>query len=320
MDIRQSKLWAKYLQELGWQTIPISPIYQMYLRKIPFFGATAKLPKLKLPIPFKEIDRVAAENNIFMLKIEPEIEEGEERNESVVSLLKANGFQKDHWALSPTRTIQIDLTKVEDELLKNLEKDTRYNVRLAAKRGVAVKETNDFEEFKNLYFNTAKRKGFWPAKKELETLWRVFSQEKSASILTAYYNNKALASTLLLFTKVGHLGANATQDAGIPKSLSEAKSFSYVASYQHAASSPEHREVMAPYLLLWQAMRFLKKKGCLMFDLEGIYDPRIPSTRKWKGFTLFKRGFGGREVEYIGSFVKYPKLWAKALFLPTRFF
>ncbi|MDP2721079.1 MAG: peptidoglycan bridge formation glycyltransferase FemA/FemB family protein [bacterium] len=295
MDIRQSDLWAKYLQELGWQTIPISPLFQIYLRKVPFFGATAKLPKLRLPIPFKEIGRVAAENNIFMLKLEPDIEAGEERNESVVSLLKANGFQKDRWALSPTRTIQIDLTKSEEDLLKGMEKDTRYNVRLAAKRGVIVRKTNDFAEFKNLYFNTAKRKGFWPARKEIETLWRVFSREKAANILTAYYKGRALASTILLDSnEVGY--------------------------YQHAASSTEHREVMAPYLLLWEAMKFIKNKGCKMLDLEGIYDPRMPSTKKWKGFTLFKRGFGGREVEYIGSFVKYPRLWSKLLFLPTRVF
>jgi lipid II:glycine glycyltransferase (peptidoglycan interpeptide bridge formation enzyme) len=67
-------------------------------------------------------------------------------------------------------------------------------------------------------------------------------------------------------------------------------------------------------------MRFLKKKGCKLLDLEGIYDPRNPVTKRWRGFTLFKRGFGGREVEYIGSFVKYPKLWSKILFLPARFF
>src|SRR3972149_3712931 len=102
MEIRQSDLWAKYLEELGWQAEKISPDFYIYLRKIPFFGTTAKLPKLKLPIPFKEIRALIAKNNIFMLKLEPDIEVGEEKNESVLSLLNTNGFQNDRWALSPT--------------------------------------------------------------------------------------------------------------------------------------------------------------------------------------------------------------------------
>jgi len=333
MDIRQSNLWAKYLEELGWQTVELPPNFFVYLKKIPFLGATIKIPRAALPIPFKEIGRLASSKNAFFVKLEPSIETSESNVSSVLSLLNTNGYTNERWALNPLRTIQIDLTKSEEELFANLEKDTRYNVRLAGRRGVAVKQTNDLEAFKNLYFTTAKRKGFWPAKKELETLWRIFSKNNAAHILTAFYKNEPLASTLLLhITNKGYLGAKATQDARIPKSspqsghraqsdlLSEAKSFSYAASYYHAASAEKYREVMAPYFLLWQAMRFLKRRGCTIFDLEGIADPRIPSTKKWKGFTLFKKGFGGREVEYLGSFTKYYKLWSKILFLPTRFF
>ena len=322
MDIRQSSSWAKYLEELGWQAVELTSNFFVYFKPIPFLGATIKIPRALLPIPFKEIDQLAVDKNAFFVKLEPKIETAESNVNNILSLLKTNGYTNDRWALNPTHTIQIDLTKNEDELLAAMEKDTRYSIRLAAKRGVEVKQTNDIEQFKNLYFATAKRKGFWPAKRELEALWKVFSKEKVAAILTAFYNDEALASTLLLYfhNKEGHLGAKATQDARIPKLMSKANSFSYMASYYHAASSEKHREVMAPYLLLWESMRFLKKKGCAVFDLEGIHDPRIPSTKGWKGFTLFKKGFGGREVEYLGSFVKYYKLWSKILFLPTRFF
>ena len=294
-DVRQSDLWGKYLEELGWQTAQLIPGYFAYSRKIPFLGTIVKIPRAVFPIPFKEIEGLIQKANVFLLKLEPSIETSVERLENILSLIHNNGFALDRWSLSPTRTIKIDLKKSEDELLKSMEKDTRYSVRLAIRRGVEVRETNDFEQFKQMYFDTARRKKFWPAKKEIETLWKVFHKEKAATILAAYYNDEVLASTLLLFHgKVGH--------------------------YQHAASAEAHRDVMSPYLLLWQVMRFLKKKGCETFDLEGIYDPRYPATKKWKGFTLFKRGFGGREVEYIGSFVKYPKIWSKILFLPTRFF
>ena len=295
MDIRQSSLWAKYLAELGWQAKRLDSNLFTYVKKIPFLGGLIKIPRAPLPLPFKKIDELASSENAIFVKLEPAIETKNITAASTLNLLKGYGFAQDRWSLNPTTTIQIDLTKTEDELLKAMEKDTRYNVRLAIRKGVVVKETNNFEEFKNLYFQTAARKRFWPAKKELETLWQVFSEENAAAILTAFYNGEPLASTLLMDSnKAGY--------------------------YYHAASTNEHREVMAPYLLLWESIRYLKKKGCEIFDLEGIVDPRIPSTKGWKGFTLFKRGFGGREVEHIGPFTKYYKLWAKAFFFPSRFF
>jgi lipid II:glycine glycyltransferase (peptidoglycan interpeptide bridge formation enzyme) len=332
VGIRQSDFWAKYLQELGWQAKRLDSNLFAYVKKIPFLGSLIKIPRAPLPLPFKKIDELASSENAIFVKLEPAIETKNITAASTLNLLKGYGFAQDRWSLNPTKTIVVDLTKSEEELLKGMEKDTRYNVHLAIRKGVVVKETNNFEEFKNLYFQTAARKRFWPAKKELEALWKVFSKEKAASILTAFYQNEPLASTLLLYINKAHLGAKATQDAREPKSspcngrrtrsvlLSVAKSFSYVASYYHAASAVENRKVMAPYLLLWEAIRFLKKKGCTSFDLEGIYDSRIPSTKGWKGFTLFKKGFGGREVEYLGSFTKYYKLWSKVLFFPSRFF
>ena len=295
LDVRQSSLWGKYLEELSWQAIELKNGYFAFVRNLPLLGSTIKIPRAALPIPFKEIDGIAGKYNAFLVKLEPSIERAGQHSAAIRQLLGANGFSFDRWALCPTRTIQIDLTKSEDELLKAMEKDTRYSVRLAIRRGVKVEQTDDFAQFKTLYFATAKRKRFWVAKRELEALWKVFSKEKAAAILTAFYKEEPVASTLLLFH--------------------EKKGY-----YYHAASSEKHRDVMAPYLLLWQVVRFLKSKNCALLDLEGIYDPRNPVTKRWKGFTLFKRGFGGREVEYIESFVKYPRLWSKLLFLPTRFF
>ncbi|OGY24118.1 MAG: hypothetical protein A2172_01070 [Candidatus Woykebacteria bacterium RBG_13_40_15] len=295
MDIRQSKLWAAYLERLGWESIKLHNNFFAYGRKIPFFGSVIKIPRLPLPIPIKEIDGLAKNKTAFMVKIEPMIEKDDTKACKLQSSLKDAGFLFDRWALNPTATIQIDLTKSEELLLKEMEKDTRYNIRLAERKGVTVKETNNLEQFKQIFYETGKRKGFWIPKKELEVVWSTFSKENSAFILTAFYQNEPIASTILL-------------------------SSNRVALYYHAASLNIHREVMAPYLLLWESMKFLKNKGVEIFDLEGIKDPRFPDTKKWGGFTLFKKGFGGIEIIYLGSFVKYYKLWAKALFFPTRFF
>lgn len=229
-----------------------------------------------------------------MVKLDPDIEAGGGETENIETLLKKAGFKKDNWSLSPTKTFVIDLSLSEETLLKNLEKDTRYNVRLAERSGLIVKE-GSFEEFKKLYFDTAQRKRFWPAKTELEALWKIFSKEKAVIILTAYLQQKPLASALFLINEE-------------------------YAHYYHAASSPINRNLMAPYLLLWESMLMLKQKGVKSLDLEGIYDGRYKATRGWKGFTLFKKGFGGVEKEFIGSYVKYPTIWSKILFFPSRFF
>ncbi len=230
-----------------------------------------------------------------MVKVEPDLLTDNPKAEEVIDKFKKHGFHQDSWTLNPSKTIQVDLTKSEDDLLKSFDKDTRYNIRLAGRKGVVVKQSDDFNEFKNLYFATAKRKGFWPAKKELETLWQVFSKENSAAILTAYFDGEPIASALLIFADG-------------------------MGQYQHAASMDQHRDVMAPYLLLWESIKFLKKRGCKILDLEGLYDSRYKSTNNWKGFSLFKKGFGGKEIEYIGSFVKYPKFWSKLLFLLGKVF
>jgi lipid II:glycine glycyltransferase (peptidoglycan interpeptide bridge formation enzyme) len=66
-------------------------------------------------------------------------------------------------------------------------------------------------------------------------------------------------------------------------------------------------------LLVWGAIKLGKKMNCLRLDFEGIADERFPMTKKWEGFSRFKRGFGGNEVKYIGSFKKFNKeaLWGR---------
>jgi len=294
VDIRQSQSWSKYLAELGWlaESLPLNRF--AYVKPVPLLGSIIKIPRCPLPIPFKEIDAVAKKHKAIFVKIEPEIETSNPHTGEFLKLLKNKGFVKDSWSLNPTKTIQINLAGSEDELLKSFEKDTRYSVNLAQRKGVRIEETDDLEEFEKIYFETAQRKGFWPAKKELEALWRVFKKENKVVLLKALYNNEPLAFTMLLLNDT-------------------------TASYYHAASLDKHREVLAPYLLLWEAARFSKNKGCEILDLEGIKDERFASTKKWGGFTLFKKGFGGKEVEYLGSFTKCYNLWYRVLFFFSRF-
>jgi lipid II:glycine glycyltransferase (peptidoglycan interpeptide bridge formation enzyme) len=63
--------------------------------------------------------------------------------------------------------------------------------------------------------------------------------------------------------------------------------------------------MFAPTLLTWEAIKLAKKLNCARFDFEGITDERWPLTRKWAGFTRFKKSFGGQAVTYPGNFIRW---------------
>ncbi|HSX58278.1 MAG TPA: peptidoglycan bridge formation glycyltransferase FemA/FemB family protein [Candidatus Saccharimonadales bacterium] len=278
-DIRQSPYWAAFMKELGWEVLPLTQGQHRqfaYIRKLPLFGKTLKAPRLSLPISFSQIDSLAQAEKIVFSKIEPNTSLP---NSQIVSELKNYHYKSDRWALQPTKTIILNLTKSDDELLKNMEKDTRYSIRAAQRRGVRVVKSNDLNRFLKLYRQTAKRQKFWFPEKDLKLLWDIFSNEGKAYILIAVWNKTDIAGSLILH-------------------------HDKTAYYYHAASLRTNKDLFAPYLLVWESMQTAKNLGLKHLDLEGVYDRRIPSTKKWRGFTHFKRGFRGEEVEFVGSFVK----------------
>jgi len=76
------------------------------------------------------------------------------------------------------------------------------------------------------------------------------------------------------------------------------------AYYYYAAALPEAKKLYLPYLVVWELLKEAKKRGCKIWDWEGIYDERWPN-KGWKGFTHFKKSFGGYEIEFPGSFTRW---------------
>lgn len=278
-DIRQSSQWAYFMEELGWDVARIKGSgkeHFVYLKKIPLFGKILKAPRLSLPLPFSEIDQFSREKNIFFSKIEPNTAQP---NSQILTDLKSAGYSSDRWSLHPTKTIILDLRKSDTDLLAAMEKDTRYSIRASQRRGIRIVKSIDLKRFLKLYRATAKRQKFWFPEKDLRSLWDIFSNEGKAFILVAVWNHTDIAACLILHHEK-------------------------TAYYYHAASLREYKEYFAPYLLIWEAMLHSKSLGLRDLDLEGVYDHRFPATNKWKGFSHFKRGFRGEEVELLGSFVK----------------
>ena len=185
-------------------------------------------------------------------------------------------------SVQPQHTIAMDLSKTEEELLVQMHEKTRYNVRLAERRGVLVKQVpadSGIKTFWELLEETAERDGFSAhPRAHYEKLAEVFSESQDASspharLYAAEYRDTPLAAALIMF----HAGT---------------------ATYLHGASSNEHRELMAPHLLHWHIMQDAKAAGYATYDFWGIDD----KNPYWAGITRFKRGFGGSEFSYSDSY------------------
>jgi lipid II:glycine glycyltransferase (peptidoglycan interpeptide bridge formation enzyme) len=169
----------------------------------------------------------------------------------------------------PTKTIQIDLTKSRAHLLKEMSPKTRYNIK---KHTLQITDSTNINEFANFWRKNFERKRFpvLSQKKNIIALYKAFG--KNAHILTTHQ-----ASLLILI-------------------------YDKTAYYMYAASNNEGRKLFAPTLLTWHAILLAKKQKCKVFDFDGIYDERFP-LKSWQGFTRFKKGFGGKEIEYPGCYI-----------------
>jgi len=278
-DIRQSPLWAKYLEKLGWQTEKIDGNF-IYIKKIPLIDSFIKIQRVK-NFDLKKLDVLRKKYRAFSIKIEPNHLASKTFTESLIK----KGFKKDSFPLSPPKTVWVDLGKNEGELWKNLKKDCRYCIKKAQGRKIKVKKSNNIENFSRLW-SKEREGGFGPSQKEdLRKLFCAFG--KNAQIFLAEKNGEILGgASTLVWGKTCH--------------------------YTHAFSTQKGRKLFTQYLIVWEAIKEAKRLGCKIFDFEGIYDTRFHSaTKSWQGFSHFKKSFGGKEIEYSGTFSKYyfPRFW-----------
>lgn len=175
----------------------------------------------------------------------------------------------------------IDLNKSSDQLLNDMHPKTRYNIKVANRYGVVVEEkTNNvgFETYLKLLFDTTKRQGFYlHTEKYHRDLWQTLKNTGIPKIFLASYQGQTLAAFMLFILKD--------------------KLF-----YPYGSSSDLHRQVMAPTLLMWEAIKYGQEKGCKTFDMWGSLGPEPKQSEQGYGFHRFKQGFGGQLVRYVGTY------------------
>jgi len=204
-------------------------------------------------------------------------------------------------------TVLIDVVPSEDEMLARMKQKTRYNVRLAAKKGVTVRVGGpaDWPMLYRMYAETAQRDGFIIREESYyNTVWRTFDQSSIANPQSSIVNRQSsipLAQPLI------------AEVEGEPVAAIFLFAFGGRASYVYGMSREAHREKMPTYLLQWEAMRWARARGCAVYDLWGAPDEFDETDSMW-GVFRFKEGLGGQVARTLGAWDFAPNSFVYLLY------
>lgn len=296
----QSWEWGEFREKMGLPVLrygifekgKLKTAFQLTLHKIPSNNkVVGYLPKGPFPDSgfAKALKEIGKKHNCAFIKIEPNIETGHPELVSGSKMLKQvqqdmiinKSFNRTLKSLFSKHNFLLDLTKTEEELLKNMSSKTRYNIRVAQKHGVKTETRTDdeaLEIYLKLYFETTKRQGYHGHNESYHRkVWQILKQAGMARLLIAFYQGKPLTAWMLL-------------------------NFKDTLYYPYGGSSKTHPEVMANNLVAWETIKLGKKMGLKIFDMWGALGPNADPKDPWYGFHKFKQGYGGDLVEYIGTY------------------
>jgi Uncharacterized protein involved in methicillin resistance len=308
----QTAEWAKIKAEVGWQAVPMlwpdengkpQAAALFLIRSVRLGGVGPKLSIGYIPRGpmldwsnaelrhqvMQEIQAYARQAHVLFLKIDPELPLGtgvpgrEEAREDPVGQAVLEEWKSAGWHFADSQvqfrnTALLSLEGSEEDWLKRMKQKTRYNLRLAQRNGVTVREAKpeDFSELYKMYAETSVRDGFVIRSQEYyETVWQTYFDAGMLVPLVAEVEGKKIAG-LMLF------------------------SFGKTAWYLYGMSTAQHREMMPNYLLQWEAMRSAKARGCLSYDLWGAPDVFDESDSMF-GVFRFKEGLGATVLRTCGA-------------------
>ena len=257
-----------------------------------------------------DLQTFAKKQGAIFLKMDPDVVLGtgvpnsadniiDYNGQTVMSELKQRGWGYSSDQIQFKNTVLVDLSPTEDELLARMKQKTRYNIRLAEKKGVSVRvgKPDDLPILYRMYAETSVRDGFVIRDEAYyKTVWGTFMANKQSPVSTqsvqsplaepliAEVNNQPVAAIFVFY-------------------------FASRAYYVYGMSRDIHREKMPAYILQWEAMKRAKAKGCETHDLWGAPDVFNESDSMW-GVYRFKEGLGGKVVRTLGAWDYAPnRLW-----------
>lgn len=290
--ILQSWEWGEIKGETGWRPVRLALLEggdirgaaQVLIRSLPYgVGRLAYVPKGPvldysntelLQAMLGALRDLARDERVISLKIEPEIVEPS----PVTETLAADGLVPAP-PVQMRSTIWVDLSAPEEEILARQKQKTRYNIRLAERKGVEVRSgtVDDLPAWYDMYEVTSRRDTFTIHGLDYyQTVLGVLQPRRMADLLLAYHEDDLLAGIIVF-------------------------AFGHEAQYMYGASGNEKRNFMAPYLVQWRGMQWARAQGASIYDLWGIPD-RLEENEDLWGVYRHKRGYGGEIVRYVGAF------------------
>jgi len=309
--ILQSWEWGKSKIRNGWQ--PLYAVWegsqgQLQAAALVLSRKTQLLPGLKIEVLYSpkgplldwsnqalatqvlaDLENLACSRKAVFIKMDPDVVlgwgvpgESESRDnptgQAIQALLEQRGWGFSGDQIQFRNTVCIDLQRSEEEILASFKQKTRYNIRLAERKGVCVREAEEDELplLYRMYAETAVRDGFVIRRETYYTdLWREFIQAGMAKALLAEVENQPVGGLVLFY-------------------------FAGVSRFMFGMSTEIARERMPNYLLQWEAIRLSKALGCHTYDMWGAPDNFDESDPLW-GVYRFKEGFNGKLVRHLGA-------------------
>ena len=262
----------------------------VWIRKIPIFGNIMYAPRgpvcdvhdlailKQLTDGAKELEK---KYKAIVLRIEPDVESDDQVFRDIVTNLgyhikdDAKDFMDE---IQPRYVFRLDIKgKTEEEVMAGFHQKWRYNIRLAGRKGVTVKEgtREDLKDFHRIMMETGARDGF--IIRPLEYFEKMYDNlaPDHMKVLMAYYEGKPISGVIPIFY------GNKTW-------------------YLYGASSNEHRNLMPNYLLQWEMIKMAIARHDDIYDFRGVSGV-VDETHPQYGLYRFKKGFGGKFTEFLGE-------------------
>jgi peptidoglycan pentaglycine glycine transferase (the first glycine) len=263
--------------------LPYLPYSILYVPKGPALDYNDRLLRVQV---LHELEKLARREKGILIKIDPEVirywgveqERKSPVGEKFIQELQSRGWLYSAEQIQFPNTVILDLTRSEEDLLASMKSKTRYNIRLAGRKGINVRQgaVDDLHLIADMYQETAARDGFTirPRAYYLDA-WRSFYESGMAMPLLAEYEGNPVGAVILI-----RFGDRVT--------------------YMYGASTNRERQRMPNYLLQWESIRWAKQQGCTIYDFWGAPTQFNESDPLW-GVWRFKDGFRGDVAWHIGA-------------------
>jgi lipid II:glycine glycyltransferase (peptidoglycan interpeptide bridge formation enzyme) len=282
----QSWEWGEFRRAMGVDVVRVgvysgpalTAAWQLTFHALPHTSRTVGyFPKGPVPDEFmlERLHEIGRSKKAIFIQLEPD------STDLANAIFRHKLLLPSHRSLFTKYTFRLDISRSEEELLAAMHPKTRYNIRVAQKKGVVINEDSSetaFAAYLRLSEETTRRQGFYAHNTRYHTtMWNQLKNAGIAKLFTATYEHEVLAAWIVFI-------------------------WNDTVYYPYGASSRLHKDVMAPNVLLWEIVRWAKSKKLKYFDLWGALGKNPDPADPWYGFHRFKEGYRPDLIEFVGSY------------------